>query len=129
MKFWTMEEIELIENKLNDFTTAIKNSPIKYNDDGESGTILPDNLSEIFKMIIYECENNACSTKNKESNTTKEDVYETMYDAIDKSMEWGFECDGNEYIHFIEGVKSMTKKLIDKMDSKNDFDSMRGETC
>lgn len=129
MKFWTMEEIELIENKLNDFTTAIKNSPVKHNDDGEFGTTLPDNLSEIFKMIICECENNACSTKNKESNTTKEDVYETMYDAIDKSIEWGFECDGNEYIHFIEGVKSMTKKLIDKMDGKNDSDSMRGETC
>ena len=129
MKFFTIAETNQVEKKLNDIITLINESVLKYNNRGELGTTFPDGLSKIFETIINKDYSDDIKVANEKLAMSRENIYEVMYDIIDDSMEWGFECDGNEYIHFIEGVKSMTKKLIDKMDSKNDSDSMRGETC
>lgn len=73
-----------------------------------------ENISETKKL------NGSLENVRKESKLmTKEDIYSAMYEVIDDSMEWGFECDKNEYIHFVDGIRSMTEKLISKMDNKS----------
>ena len=34
-----------------------------------------------------------------------------------------------DIVYFIDGVRSMTEKIIDKIDNKNNSDSMRGKVC
>lgn len=42
-------------------------------------------------------------------------ILETAFETINESLEWGFECEKNEYENYINGVVDITNKLLDKI--------------
>ncbi len=53
----------------------------------------------------------------------KENVYEEFFDAVTESLEWGLESKEKEYSSFIDGLCSMTHRLLDKLGEKEDENS------
>lgn len=42
-------------------------------------------------------------------------IFEAAIETIKESLEWGFECEKNEYENYISGVVDMTDKLLGKI--------------
>ncbi len=45
----------------------------------------------------------------------KNQIYETAFETIKESTEWGLEDESKTYGHQIDGVVAMTDNLIDKL--------------
>lgn len=55
---------------------------------------------------------------------TKELIYETVYQLVSDSTEWGVEEDNIRYGQFIDGAMTMATMLLDKIqpkDTRGDF--------
>lgn len=46
---------------------------------------------------------------------TKNQIYETAFETIKESTEWGIEEDGKTYGHWIDGVVTVVDNLLDKL--------------
>ena len=53
----------------------------------------------------------------------KEIIYEEFFDAISESLGWGLGSDEKVYSSFIDGLCSMTHRLLDKLGEKEDENS------
>ena len=53
----------------------------------------------------------------------KEIIYEEFFDAISESLEWGLGNDEKVYSSFIDGLCSMTHRLLDKLGENEDENS------
>ena len=81
-----------------------------------------DELSKIFEAILNRDYADNIQDVNENPNMTKENIYRAMYDVIEESMGWGFECDNKEYFHFVDGVRAMTEELVNQIDNSNKVD-------
>lgn len=45
-------------------------------------------------------------------------VYETFYETIEESLQWGFELK-DSYLHWIEGVHDITLNLLDRLENSS----------
>ena len=45
----------------------------------------------------------------------KLEILETFFETIEESTEWGFECEDRTYGYYIDGVVSMTNRLLEKV--------------
>lgn len=123
MKFFTMEETSLIRERLNAFIEVIDKSRVTFNKEKEEhGVEFPDELSKIFESILKRGYVDNIQDANENPNMTKENIYRAMYDVIEESMGWGFECDNKEYIHYVDGVRAMTEELVNQVDNLNKVD-------
>lgn len=54
---------------------------------------------------------------------TKELIYETVYQLVSDSTEWGVDEDNVRYGQFIDGAMTMATMLLDKIqsDTRGDF--------
>ena len=53
----------------------------------------------------------------------KEIIYEEFFDAISESLEWWLGNDEKVYSSFIDGLCSMTHRLLDTLGEKEDENS------
>ena len=123
MKFFTMEEATLIEERLNNFIEVIDKSRVTFNKEKEEhGVEFPDEVSKIFEAILKRGYADNTQDVSENPSMTKENIYRAMYDVIEESMGWGFECDNKEYIHYVDGVRAMTEELVNQVDNSNKVD-------
>lgn len=122
MKVFTMEETNLIRERLNNFNESIDNSVAFNKEKGKNGLVFSDELSKIFEAILKRSYADNTQDVNENPNMTKENIYRAMYDVIEESMEWGSECDNKEYFHYVDGVRAMTEELVNQIDNSNKVD-------
>lgn len=46
---------------------------------------------------------------------TKNQIYETAFETIKESTEWGIDEDGKTYGHWVDGVVTFADALLDKL--------------
>lgn len=54
----------------------------------------------------------------------KNKIYETAFETIKESTEWGISCKDETYGHWVDGVVTMAENLIDEIDKKNNNGSV-----